>query len=228
MWEGPSHSIWGTTPRTSAKGRVGVSMERQCIGFGVILCLDSLDWRMKIVGHEKFVSANFCCLYFTTVRPESPRLMWPRYSSEFMSTFWPWLKKDFLTVTVNFDRWSWFWARPRSPWSRKTNIYTQRSFRTQTYLSICSPSISHTIFFLFNFCPLLPLDNKNLETFHFVSYPRNPSLPFDKELSFAGITSQFIHNFPSFDMEGPCYCTTQRLIFFPIHKQSFERSIQKC
>jgi len=96
MWEGPSHSIWGTTPRTSAKGRVGVSMERQCIGLGVILCLDSLDWRMKIVGHEKFVSANFCCLYFTTVRLESPRLMWPRYSSEFMSTFWPWLKKDFF------------------------------------------------------------------------------------------------------------------------------------
>jgi len=74
MWEGPSHSIWGTTPRTSAKGRVGVSMERQCIGLGVILCQDSLDWRMKIVGHEKVVSANFCCLYFTTVRPESSSL----------------------------------------------------------------------------------------------------------------------------------------------------------
>jgi len=48
-WEGPSQSIWGTTPRT-AKGRVGVGMEGDWIGFGVRLCL---EWSMKIVGQEK-------------------------------------------------------------------------------------------------------------------------------------------------------------------------------
>ena len=48
--KGPSQSIWdwGTTPHT-AKGRVGVGME----GFGVRLCLDSLEWAIKIVGYEK-------------------------------------------------------------------------------------------------------------------------------------------------------------------------------
>jgi len=41
-----------TAPHT-AKGRVGVGMEGNWIGFGVGLCLDSLEWGMEIVRYEK-------------------------------------------------------------------------------------------------------------------------------------------------------------------------------
>jgi len=55
-WKGRSRSIWDcgrpTTPRT-AKGRVGVSMWGSLIGLCGRLCLDSLEWRVKIVGYEK-------------------------------------------------------------------------------------------------------------------------------------------------------------------------------
>ena len=51
-WEGPSQSICGTTVCT-VKGRVGVGMEGEWIGFRVRLCPDSLEWDMKNVEHEK-------------------------------------------------------------------------------------------------------------------------------------------------------------------------------
>ena len=53
------HLYWGTTPRP-AKGRVGVGMDRDWIGFGVRLCLDSQEWGMKIVGYEKAEFSEIC------------------------------------------------------------------------------------------------------------------------------------------------------------------------